>query len=315
MHHTLAHSQYAKSYFLYRPNFRLHAPKRPLFIQYRFTSHFPCIRTLNPKNLTEYDFRDISGRPSVRPLGNWTLRFRYAAEPSKLGSVNYPNQSTGFFYYWTHPDLSPTGGQLRFRLTPTNDPLLFDSGSDLRKPNGIPWAIPVGRLFGLRDNPYAQMLLDDGLVSEDFIHSKYFRIYQKLRLGVHSVVLESSDDVFPLALPCQHKALHMSSSQGVKRIQLYLDDQSWVEDLKLVELGKKVYAHGRLRLSDNSKHPELQITRIFSPSGEQLDSEFPLIQTLQCRGLEAFRSWYLQTTKESRGRTRYCSHTYPAEGS
>ncbi|PBK70909.1 hypothetical protein ARMSODRAFT_955626 [Armillaria solidipes] len=58
----------------------------------------------------------------------------------------------------------------------------------------------------------------------------------------------------------------MSSSQG--RTQLYLDDQSWVEDLKLVELGKKVYAHGRLRLSDNLKHPELQITRIFSPSAE-----------------------------------------------
>ncbi|PBK94635.1 hypothetical protein ARMGADRAFT_1011565 [Armillaria gallica] len=83
------------------------------------------------------------------------------------------------------------------------------------------------------------MLLDDGLVSEDFIHSKYFRIYQELRLGVHSVVLESSDDVFPLALPCQHRALHMSSSQGVKRIQLDLDDQSWVEDLKLAEPGKK----------------------------------------------------------------------------
>ncbi len=59
----------------------------------------------------------------------------------------------------------------------------------------------LGRLFGLRDSPYVPMLLDDGLVSEDFIHSKYFRIYQELRLGVHSVVLESSDDVFPLVLP------------------------------------------------------------------------------------------------------------------
>ncbi|KAK0232368.1 hypothetical protein EDD85DRAFT_847548 [Armillaria nabsnona] len=241
MYHTLAHGQHAKSYLLYRPNFGLHAPKLPLFIQYRFTSHLPCIRTLNPKNLTEYDFCDISGRPSVRPLRHRHLCFKYA-QPSKL--VNYPNQSTGFFYYWTHPDLSPTAGQLRFRLTPTNDPLLFESGSDLCKPNGIPWAIPVGRLFGLRDSPYVQMLFDDGLVSEDFIHSKYFRIYQKLRLGVHSVVLESSDDAFPLALPCQNKTLHVSSSKGVKRIQLYLDNQSWVEDLKLVELGKKGQSFG-----------------------------------------------------------------------
>ncbi|PBK94636.1 hypothetical protein ARMGADRAFT_60545 [Armillaria gallica] len=141
----MAHGQHAKPYLLYRHNLGLRAPKLPLFIQYRFTSYIPCISTLNPKNLTEYDFRDISGRPSVRPLGNWHLRFRYA-EPNKLGSVNYPNQSTGVFFYWTHPDLSPTAGQLRFRLTPTNDPLLFESGSDLRKPNSIPWAIPVGRL-------------------------------------------------------------------------------------------------------------------------------------------------------------------------
>ncbi len=150
--------------------------------------------------------------------------------PNKLGSVNYPNQSTGFFFIG--PIQIYPRRQASF--TPTNDRLLFESGSDLRKPNGISWAIPVGRLFGLRDSPYVPMLLDDGLVSEDFIHSKYFRIYQELRLGVHSVVLESSDDVFPLVLPCQHKALHMSSSQGVKRIQLDLDDQSWVEDLKLV---------------------------------------------------------------------------------
>ncbi|KAK0436015.1 hypothetical protein EV421DRAFT_1716242, partial [Armillaria borealis] len=163
--------------------------------------------------------------------------FRYA--PLNKGCISFPDQTTGFYYYWTHPDLPTTAGQLRFRLTPTSNPSLFESGSDLLKPNGTPWAISVARLFGLQDVYYAHRLLEDGLVTKDLISSEYFRLYQKHRLQLHSVLIESLEDAFSLYLPCWSQALHMVTPRGVESIRLRLGDHSWVEDLKLVEPRKQ----------------------------------------------------------------------------
>ncbi len=128
--------------FLHRSLLHRCPPRPPLFIQYRsFSARLPRVQTLNPKNLTEYDFRDISGRETASPLIG---RFKYL----KYGV--YPKQTTGFNYYWTHPDLPATAGQLRFRLTPSRDPSLFKSGSDLLRPNGLPWSVSMARLFGVQ---------------------------------------------------------------------------------------------------------------------------------------------------------------------
>ncbi|KAK0216547.1 hypothetical protein EDD85DRAFT_870226 [Armillaria nabsnona] len=275
--------------FLHRSLLHRCTPRPPLFIQYRrFSARLPHVQTLNPKNLTEYDFRDISGRETASSLIG---RFKYL----KYGV--YPNQTTGFYYYWTHPDLPATAGQLRFRLTPSNDPSLFKLGSDLLRPNGLPWSVSLARLFGLQKFYYTDILLEDGLVTKDLVYSDYFRLYQRYRLNLHSVLLQSFEEVFPLDLPQPSQILHVVTPRGVERIRLRLGDHLWVEDLKLVEPGKQVYAHARLQVYDLKGQfaPALRVVRMFSPSGEELVSDFPLIKLGQ---FKAFQSWYLQVAKE-----------------
>ncbi|PBK60987.1 hypothetical protein ARMSODRAFT_1026066 [Armillaria solidipes] len=230
-------------------------PASPLFIQYRGLSRLPRIQTLNPEALTQSDFRDLSGKLSDLSLGN---RFQYAQPSSSTGgriNIAYPNKTAGFYYYWTHPDLPATAGQLRFRITPTNDPSLFESGSDLLKPNGIPWLVSVGKLLNLPNTSYLHKLLKDGLVSKDMISSKYLRTYQKLQLR-SSALLESYYDVFPLSLPHSSVTISMmSSTNKVARMNVVLGDHSWVEGLQLTEPGKKVYAHVRLHVFKDARRP------------------------------------------------------------
>ncbi|SJL06945.1 uncharacterized protein ARMOST_10287 [Armillaria ostoyae] len=214
------------------------------------------------------------------------------------GAYLSPIKLLDFIIIKTHPDLPTTAGQLRFRLTPTSNPSLFESGPDLLKPNGTPWAISVARLFGLQDAYYAHRLLEDGLVTKDLISSEYFRLYQKHRLQLHSVLIESLEDAFSLYLPCWSQALHMVTPRGVERIRLRLGDHSWVEDLKLVEPGKQVYTHAQLQVYDlkGQLAPALRVVRMFSPSGEEFVSDFPLIKLGPSKG---FQSWYLQVAKKS----------------
>ncbi|KAK0216548.1 hypothetical protein EDD85DRAFT_435829 [Armillaria nabsnona] len=283
------------SRLLHRPLLHRRTPTSPPSIQHRNFAvrvQNPAIRTLNPKSLTEYDFRDLSGWESASPLNTQVGRFKYFK-----GGI-YPNQTTGFYYYWTHPDLPPTAGQLRFRLTPSNDPSLFKSGSDLLKPNGLPWTVSVARLFGLQKAYYAHILLEDGLVTKDLISSEYFRLHRQHRLQLQSVLLQSFEEVFPLDLPCRSQALNMVTPRGVESITTRLGDHSWVEDLKLVEPGKQVYAHARLQVYDLKEQfaPALRVVRMFSPSGEELVSDFPLIKLYYVN--KAFQSWYLQVAKD-----------------
>ncbi|KAK0236745.1 hypothetical protein EDD85DRAFT_952688 [Armillaria nabsnona] len=283
---------------LRRPLLQGRTPTSPFFIQYR-TLRLPPIKTLNPKALAQSDFRDLSNKNSLNSPGQGHYLHYSRIIPKSY--ISFPDKTTGFLYYWTHSDLPATAGQIRLRLTSTNDPSLFESGSDLHKPDGTPWAIPLARL--LRDGSgsgYIQMLLNDGLVSKELIRSKYFRLYEKLRFRATSVLIESFDDVFPLSFPRSALSISAASSDGAAQVQLRLDDQPWVENLKLAEPGKRVYAHVRLQISDNSRRPGLRVVRVFSPSGAQLDLNLPLIQSATWWGdIRAFLSWCRQNTKES----------------
>ncbi|KAK0432155.1 hypothetical protein EV421DRAFT_123658 [Armillaria borealis] len=230
----LARAQQAMAYrLLHRPVLHSRTPTSPLFIQYR-SLQLPPIQTLNPKALTKSDFRDLSKKYSLSSPGHY---FHYFHMKPK-SYVSFPDKTTGFLYYWTHSDLPATAGQVRFRLTSANDPSLFKSGSDLLKPDGLPWAIPLAKLLG-SGSGYVQILLDDGLVSKDLIRSKYFHLYEKLRLRTNSLLVESPDDVFPLSFPRSALTISAASSDGAAQVLMRLEDQPWVEDPKLAEPGKR----------------------------------------------------------------------------
>jgi hypothetical protein len=82
----------------------------------------------------------------------------------------FPEGTRGFLYY--HPPEAsdpPITGQIRFRLTPGNDPAYFTHGSDLLRPNGLPWAIHLLAMAGSQTKlfyqPIRKLLIDDGLVA------------------------------------------------------------------------------------------------------------------------------------------------------
>ncbi|PBK83944.1 hypothetical protein ARMGADRAFT_1018847 [Armillaria gallica] len=143
----------------------------------------------------------------------------------------------------------------------------------------MPWAVPLGRLLNLPNNFYLQKLLMDGLVSKDLADSRYIRAYKKHKL-CRSALLESYHDVFPVSLPQPYFTIHIMPSINDSRVahmEFDQDNNSWVEGLKFAEPGKKVYAHVRFHVAQDAIRPGFQVVRIFSPSGEELESDLPLI--------------------------------------
>ena len=55
----------------------------------------------------------------------------------------YPPNTKAFLYYFTPPDKPRIAGELRFRVALNNDPVSFESGSDLLRTNGQTWSRPL----------------------------------------------------------------------------------------------------------------------------------------------------------------------------
>ncbi|OJT11368.1 hypothetical protein TRAPUB_12113 [Trametes pubescens] len=84
-----------------------------------------------------------------------------------MPNTRFPHNARGYLYYYLAPNAPALSGQIRFRVTGTNDPALFSSGEDLLRADHLPWRIPVVSLP--RHKYYAALLrrlVDDGLVSE-----------------------------------------------------------------------------------------------------------------------------------------------------
>jgi hypothetical protein len=77
-----------------------------------------------------------------------------------------PTKLEAFLYYFTSPEKPRIAGELRFRVTSSDDPASFESGSDLLKSNGQPWSRPlfvVSRLY----IPLYEKLREERLVPDD----------------------------------------------------------------------------------------------------------------------------------------------------
>ena len=86
----------------------------------------------------------------------------------KLPRVHpYPPDTMAFLYYSTSPKRPPIAGELRLRVTSSDDHASFESGFDLLTLNGQqPWSrslYHVSKFF----LPLYEKLREDGLVSDD----------------------------------------------------------------------------------------------------------------------------------------------------
>lgn len=78
------------------------------------------------------------------------------------------SNTSGFFYFHREPNAPLLAAEIRFRLTDSSDPASFASGSDLLS-NGLPWLLPIFSLLKHDLVPLADILVRDGLLSDEFI--------------------------------------------------------------------------------------------------------------------------------------------------
>jgi hypothetical protein len=90
------------------------------------------------------------------------------------GLNRFPEGTRGFLYYNPPKVGVPlAAGELRFRVTPGNNPASFVQGSDLLLETGLPWSVPLLAMVeksetvkqGRHYQPIRQLLLDDGFIT------------------------------------------------------------------------------------------------------------------------------------------------------
>ena len=135
-------------------------------LQLRHCKH--SIRTLDPAELTEADFIDISNliRPEIHLSMSPTRR--RAVDFAYRGHEKFPEAARGFLYYHMPMESRPLAGEIRFRTTHRADPLEFHNGRDLLLPNGLPWSLLAITLSPLQRPVFLELLLRNRLF--DKIH-------------------------------------------------------------------------------------------------------------------------------------------------
>ncbi|KAF5351288.1 hypothetical protein D9758_008038 [Tetrapyrgos nigripes] len=102
------------------------------------------LSSLWPDKLTKNDYRTISLlKRAVINYGKVRCADLYWQSSERRNVVRFPAKTSGFFYYHLPTNAPLFAGGLRFRICPSEykDPKLFHDGSDLLKPNGLPWEV------------------------------------------------------------------------------------------------------------------------------------------------------------------------------
>ena len=131
--------------------------------------------------------------------------------------VPCPPDTKVFLYYCIPPEKPRIAGELRLRVTSSDDPASFESGSDLLRSNGQPWSRPLHALPKYY-NPLYEKLREDQLVPDDLdaALSTLPSPYPKYRRSHH---FYSLNDTFILNF-CHPMVLLVITEQGTERVPL-----------------------------------------------------------------------------------------------
>ena len=147
----------------------------------------------------------------------------------------FPEGTRGFLYYHLPPaGVPPAAGELRFRLTPGDDPASFDQGSDLQMETGLPWCIPLLRIVG--SSQYAQegqnyriiwkLLHDDGFVTPALLGTCSAMLNANKHYPFGGRTIHSFGQLFHIrfhATMFEFWTLSMNQLQHLRRPGLYYD--------------------------------------------------------------------------------------------
>lgn len=134
--------------------------------------------------------------------------------------LSYSPDAKAFLYYSRSPERPRIAGEVRFRVTSSDDPASFESGSDLMRPDGMPWS---SSLY--------------------FLSKYYFPLYEKLKEerfvqdDMESVLwnLPLHDDVWgQQCLHALNDAFIIDFSKNVTK--LFVITEQGVESLPMIKL-------------------------------------------------------------------------------
>ena len=128
--------------------------------------------TLDPKKFAEKKQRRLnignlqSFRPSIALHNRWSPVTAQCGYASSNSFAIYPPDTKAFLYYLMSPERPRIAGELRLRVTPSDDPASFNSGFDLLRSNGQPWSRSLFMLSNCYIHLY-EKLREEQLVSDD----------------------------------------------------------------------------------------------------------------------------------------------------
>ena len=136
----------------------------------------------------------------------------------------YPQDTKAFLYYSTSPEKPRIAGEIRLRVTSGNDPGFFKSGSDLLRPDGRPWSLPL-YILSKAFLPLYEKLREDRFISDDF-HSVLEALPSRRYQFELSQVLYRLNDTFIIDFSSR-TVFFVITERGVERLPfdgVFLDE-------------------------------------------------------------------------------------------
>jgi hypothetical protein len=138
----------------------------------------------------------------------------YGLDPGGKRELFHPPDMKAFLYYSMLPEKPRIAGEMRLRLTSSDDPASFESGSDLLRANGQPWSRPLISLAKYY-SPLYEKLREEGFVPDDL--DAALSTLPPIR---QSYFLYTLNDTFTLDFSSNMSKLSAITEQGVGRSAL-----------------------------------------------------------------------------------------------
>jgi hypothetical protein len=128
--------------------------------------------------------------------------------------VSYPPNTNGFLYYYMSPDKPPIAGELRLRVTSSDGPASFGSGSDLLRSDGRLWSRPLLTLSKDYSLLYKK-LREEAFVSDDLDAALSFF---PIRSSFRSQLLYTLNDTFIVDFSINEEEVIVVTEQAAERL-------------------------------------------------------------------------------------------------
>jgi hypothetical protein len=197
----------------FRPYIRLHNQSSPVV-----SPHLTYDKMDNNFNDQQSIHPHIRLHNQSSPVISPSLFYYVKYESGILTYLSFPPDTKALLYYYTSPEKPRIAGELRFRVTSSDDPASFESGSDLMKPNGQVWSRP---LFVLSKFfiPLYEKLREEQLVPDDLdavLSTFPHRIAQYRR----SQYLYTLNDTFIVDFSSYKQNVTVITEQGMVTLRL-----------------------------------------------------------------------------------------------